>query len=481
MDSNVAKASAVTVLAAGLGIGGLAVVHNSQWHDQHGKIVIAAGNSQYFDLATQYKEDLRKFGVEVEVRRTTRFKDKEGRSTLRPLEGRLTLRALIDDNSGITAAFVKGDLVGSLQGRLASEKQKGRHAEYSKLRSVGRLFHEPVWVFTRGDLPIATLRDLKGKRILIGARDSGARGIARQLLNANGVIGNAATYIDEDLPADAGPLLSGTADAAIIVVAADTDKIQQLLRVPNIRLMDFTPEAEAYTNRFPALTKVVLRQGAVEFDPLLPTDDITLLSTTVALVVRPDMQPALVSLLTHAVVHNPKSGFDKHGDPVLFYRAGEFPSGNDPEFEVATEARVVYKSGELPIILKTLAPKAYSLGIPFSYTAYINTHWTTLVGLLGALAILLPLTRALPAIYVWIVRRRLVYWYRQLKALERNLDSGHVDAGALQAEFERIDSHVRRIRVPLYYSDKLYDLRGHIDLVRQRLAVRPMQTRMAAE
>ena len=376
---------------------------------------------------------------------------------------------------------MKGDLVGSLQGRLASEKQKGRHAEYSKLRSVGRLFHEPVWVFTRGDLPIATLRDLKGKRILIGARDSGARGIARQLLNANGVIGNAATYIDEELPADAGPLLSGTADAAIIVVAADTDKIQQLLRVPNIRLMDFTPEAEAYTNRFPALTKVVLRQGAVEFDPLLPTDDITLLSTTVALVVRPDMQPALVSLLTHAVVHNPKSGFDKHGDPVLFYRAGEFPSSNDPEFEVANEARVVYKSGELPIILKTLAPKAYSVGIPFSYTAYINTHWTTLVGMLGVLAILLPLTRALPALYVWIVRRRLVYWYRQLKALERNLDSGQYDAAALQAEFERIDSHVRRIRVPLYYSDKLYDLRGHIDLVRQRLAVRPMQTRMAAE
>ena len=481
MDSNVAKASAVTVLAAGLGIGGLAVVHNSQWHDQHGKIVIAAGNPQYYDLGIQYKEELRKYGVEVEVRRTTRVKDKEGRSTLRPLEGRLTLRALVDDNSGITAAFVKGDLVGSLQGRLASEKQKGRHAEYSKLRSVGRLFHEPVWVFTRGDLPIRTLRDLKGKRIILGTRDSGSRGIARQLLNANGVVGNTATFVDEDLPADAGPLVAGTADAAIIVLAADTDRIQQLLRVPNIRLMDFTPEAEAYINRFPALTKVVLRQGAVEFDPLLPTDDITLLSTTVALVVRPDMQPALVSLLTHAVVHNPKSGFDKHGDPVLFYRAGEFPSSNDPEFEVANEARVVYKSGELPIILKTLAPKAYSVGIPFSYTAYINTHWTTLVGMLGVLAILLPLTRALPALYVWMIRRRLVYWYRQLKALERNLDSGQYDAAALQAEFERIDSHVRRIRVPLYYSDKLYDLRGHIDLVRQRLAVRPMQTRMAAE
>src|SRR6185369_6390034 len=386
MDQNVAKASVVTVLAASLGIGGLAVLHNSQQLDYEGKIVIAAGNAQYYELANRYKDELRQYGVQVEVRRTTRIKDKEGKSVLRPLEGRVTLRALADDDSGITAGFVKGGLVGSLQGRLASEKQKGRHAEYSKLRSVGRLFHEPVWVFTRGDLPIKTLRDLKGKRVLIGTRDSGSRGIARLLMRANGVIEKQnATFIDEDLEADAGPLVAGTADAAILVVAADSDKIQKLLRVPNIRLMDFTPEAEAYTNRFPSLSKVVLRKGAVEFDPLIPTDDITLLSTSVALVVRPDMQPALVSLLTHAVVHNPKSGFDKNGDPVLFYRAGEFPSSNDPEFEVANEARVVYKSGELPIILKTLAPKAYSVGIPFSYTAYINTHWTTLVGMLGVL------------------------------------------------------------------------------------------------
>ena len=89
------------------------------------------------------------------MRRTTRIKDKEGKSTWAS-GGPLTLRALADDNSGITAGFVKGGLVGSLQGRLANEKQKGRHAEYSKLRSVGRLFHEPVWVFTRGDLPITT-------------------------------------------------------------------------------------------------------------------------------------------------------------------------------------------------------------------------------------------------------------------------------------------------------------------------------------
>jgi len=484
MDQNVAKASAVTVLVAGLGIGGLAVVHNAQRLDHEGRIVIAAGNSQYMELAERYQRTLAQYGVQVEVRRTTRVQDKEGHSKLRPLEGRLTLRALVDDDSGITAAFVKGDLVGSLQGRLASEKQKGRHAEYAKLRSLGRLFYEPVWVFTRGDLPITTLRDLKGKRIMIGTLDSGSRGIARQLLKANGVVGKeTATFIDDDLPADAGPLLTGAADAAILVVAADSDKIQQLLRVPNIRLMDFTPEAEAYTNRFPALGKVVLRKGAVEFDPLLPTDDITLLSTSVALVVRPDMQPALVSLLTYAVVHNPKSGIDKNGDPVLFYRAGEFPSGSDPEFEVANEARVVYKTGELPVVLQKFGPKAHDAGVPFSYTAFVNEQWAGLLAVITVIAIALPMFRAIPALYVWIVRRRLVYWYRQLKALERSLDSGgaRYDAAALHAEFERIDSHVKRIRVPMYYSNQLYDLRGHIDLVRQRLAVRPEALRMAAE
>jgi hypothetical protein len=275
----------------------------------------------------------------------------------------------------------------------------------------------------------------------------------------------------------------GTADAAILVVAADSDKIQKLLRVPNIRLMDFTPEAEAYTNRFPSLSKVILRKGAVEFDPLIPTDDITLLSTSVALIVRPDMQPALVSLLAHAVVHNPKSGFDKNGDPVLFYRAGEFPTANDPEFDVPDDARIVYKQGELPVVLKNLAPNAYSLGVPFTFTSFISTHAAKLIGMVGVLALLLPLTRAIPALYVWMIRRRLVYWYRQMKALERSLDAGgsKYDPEAVWAEFDRIDSHVRIMSVPAYYANQLYDLRGHIDLVRQRLAAMPETIRMAAE
>ena len=468
MESTYAKSVIVSVLVGIVGLASYGVVHQTRMIGE-GKIVMATGSSQYFELAESYRRDLERNGIQLEVQRRT--------------EGFATLRALLDPQSGINAGFIKGGLVGSMQGRLATEKAKGRHAEFGKLLSVGRLFYEPIWVYSRGNLPVASLRDLKNKKILTGTKESGARRIVNQLLKANGIDKTNATLIDEDLPADAAPLFDGRADVAITIAPPDSEKMQSLLRVPNILLMDFAAEAEAYDNRFPALTKVVLRRGSVEFNPVIPSEDITLLATTAALVVRSDVHPALVSLLTHAVINNPRSGFDKDGDPVLFYRAGEFPSASDPEFQVSPDARAVYKSSELPFLLRFLAPLNARMGIPFSFTAFVNSYAAqVLLVLIPLLAIMVPLSRALPALYVWNVRRRLVYWYRQLKTLERNLDSrgAKYDLATHQAELERIDGAVRRIRVPLYFSNELYDLRGHIDLVRQRLSVKP-GLQMAAE
>ena len=428
-----------------------------------GKIIMATGNATYHDLAATYRADLEANGVTLDLRDTT--------------EGFATLQALVNDKSGVNAGFVKGGLVGSLQGRLASEKAKQwRQQQLGKWLSIGRVFYEPIWVFTRGDLPIQSLRDLQHRRILIGLRDGGTRRIATQLLSANGVNSSNATLIEEILAPDAAQIHAGTADAAILITSPDTDRIQQLLRVPDIRLMNFAPEVEAYTSRFPSLTKLVLREGAVEFNPLLPSADITLLSTSAALVVRSDLHPALVSLLTHAMIHNPKSGFDKSGDPILFYKAGEFPSSHDPEFRFSSDALTVHRSGELPTLLRVLAPLNKRMGLPFSLTAFANAHGAqTILLLIPLLAIALPLMKALPAFYVWSIRQRLLYWYRQLTALERTLEypDAALHVRARRAELERIDDAVRKIRIPIYFADQVYDLRGHIDLVRQRLAVMP--------
>jgi uncharacterized protein len=457
MDSNVARTSVVTLLVAGVALTGFSLVRSAQDLDRAGKIVIAAGNAQYADLAAKYQKDLKVYGIDVVINTET--------------QGFAALRALTDNNSGITAGFIKGGLLGSLQGSLATEKAKGAHANYEQLLSLGRLFSEPIWVFTRGDMPIASLRDLAGKKILVGLRDGGTRRIATQLLRANDVLKENSTFIEAELTGDAYALKSGEADAGILIQSSDSEVVQQLMRVDNIRLMDFTPEAEAYTNRFPALSKVILRTGAVDFNPLLPSADITLLSTSVALAVRPSMEPALINLLTYSVINNPKSGFDKNGDPVLFYRAGQFPSPDDPELRLANDARIVYRSGELPFVLRVLAPVTRRFNLPFGYTAYAANHGAKLVLLIPILAVLVPLARGIPAFYTWFVRRRLLYWYRQLRLLERNVDSGgaRFDPEAVHAEFDRIDQHVRRIRLPSYFSHELYDLRGHIEMMRQRL------------
>src|SRR5262249_5968681 len=155
------------------------------------------------------------------------------------------------------------------------------------------------------------------------------------------------------------------ADAAILILPAESAKIQRLLRNPKIRLMDFAAEAAAYTSRFPSLTAVVLRQGAVEFAPETPPADVTLLASSVALIVRTSLNPSLQTLLASAVIHNPKSGFDKMGEPILFHRAGEFPHINDPEFEVTSAVRQLYKSGSLPVLLRATAQTNATLGLPF--------------------------------------------------------------------------------------------------------------------
>ena len=43
---------------------------------------------------------------------------------------------------------------------------------------------------------------------------------------------------------------------------------------------------------------------------------------------------------------------------------------------------------------------------------------------------------------------------------------------ALQTQIEEVDHEVMRVSVPLGYADQLYNLRSHIALVRDRIAVR---------
>jgi hypothetical protein len=104
--------------------------------------------------------------------------------------------------------------------------------------------------------------------------------------------------------------------------------------------------------------------------------------------------------------------------------------------------------------------------------------------LVTGIAIGFPLFRFLPQLYNWMTRGRLFYWYGQLKTLEASFDARPNDnhLREKQAELERIEDALSHIRFPLTFSDQLYNLRSHIDIVRRKIASRiNAPERLAAE
>ena len=182
------------------------------------------------------------------------------------------------------------------------------------------------------------------------------------------------------------------------------------------------------------------------------------------MLVRSDLHPEIVQLLLQAMV-------EVHGGSNIFQRPGEFPSGTDVEYAVAPAAIDFYKNGpsfmqrHLPLWLSVHAQRAIAV-------------------LVTAIALGLPLFRFLPVAYNWITRRRLFYWYAQLKALEASFDTDLTGKHLAhkQAEIERIEEAVSHIRFPLTFSDQLYNLRSHIDIVRRKVTSQvDAQRRMATD
>ena len=132
-----------------------------------------------------------------------------------------------DKSSGVAVAIV--------QSGVASAE------ELRQFDALGSMYHEPLWVFYRGEKSVNRLAELAGKRIGVGPPGSGTHAIARQLLAINGLIESdfprrmlAAVLVEDSVAAAATALQKGELDAAFFVAAFEADYIQRLLNDPNV-------------------------------------------------------------------------------------------------------------------------------------------------------------------------------------------------------------------------------------------------------
>jgi uncharacterized protein len=329
-------------------------------------------------------------------------------------------------------------------------------AERNGLVSLGSLFTEPLWLFLRDGKDITRLTQLKGLKINLGPEGTGVPRLFKQVLSVNGVEpADLAVGALENTPATM-ELLEGRIDGLVFSSAPEAPLIQMLLQTPGIRLFNFA-QAEAYTRRLPFLSHVVLPRGIVDLGRDLPAQDYQLIAPTATLVARADLHPALIDLFVQAAA-------DIHGGTGWFQQQGQFPSARYTEIPVAPEAAKFYKNGS-PLLQRYMS---------FWLANFFDRMWVLVVAL-GAL--ILPLSRVVPPLYVWRIRSRVYKWYGQLRSVEQALeDAQSLEApsrGAIYAaqltRLNEIEELVNQISIPLSFADGLYGLRSHINFVRQRV------------
>ncbi|MDQ6957327.1 MAG: TAXI family TRAP transporter solute-binding subunit [Mariprofundaceae bacterium] len=320
--------------------------------------------------------------------------------------------------------------------------QSGEHS----LQSLGSMYFEPLWVFTRQGLKLNFLNALQGKRIAIGMQGSGTQALTIKLLQDNGINENNATLLPLNASQSAEALMNNQVDVAFIVSAANSQVIQTLQQQKNIHLMNMT-RAEAYTRRMNSLSSIKLPQGALNLQLNVPATDIQMLASTATLIASGNLHPALQGLVMQASA-------SIHSQAGLFSNADTFPSAYGSGISISATAQHFYKSG----------PPFLQRFLPFWAANMVDR---LKVMLLPFLALLLPLFKIMPPLYRWRIRSRIYRWYEELGKVDSALSDGFQES--LLDDLNRIETEIKKVHVPLSYAEELYDLRLHLTLVRNQV------------
>ncbi len=405
-----------------LAVSGLVVAYQFVEPAPPKSISIATGpeNGAYYTFAQQYRRILARDGIAL---------------TVIPTKGSVENLQLLQNGRASVAL---------IQGGTATAHDK------ENLQSLGSLFLEPIWLFSRKGNNLASLSELKGRRVAVGAPGSGTHLLVMQVLAASGVTERNASLLMEGTQEAATRLVKVEIDAAFFVASPRAPLIQDLLRNKAVQLVSF-PRTKAYSRLFPFLTPVTLDEGVLDLGESIPPRDIGLLATVASLASRKDLNPNLVPALLEAVTQ-------VHGEGGLLEARGQFPSVDFVEIPMDEDARRYLKDG--PTLLYRVMP--YRAAVLFDRTKIL---------VLPFIALLFPLFQIGPPLYQWRVRSRIYRWYAIVREIDAMIQKRSFPEGP-QKQLERLrelEKDVAAVSVPLVYMGDLYNLRLHIGFITNKL------------
>jgi len=319
----------------------------------------------------------------------------------------------------------------------------------SDLYSLGSIGFEPFWVFVRKGDSIRSVRDLAGRRVIVGPKGSGSRATALLLIEDNGIENDVelAPWENQSPEALAEELSAGRIDAACMVGEPSAPFITQLLQTEDLMPLSLKRTA-AYARRHPGLEELVLPMGAFDLARDIPSADLDLVAPATNLVAGAELHPAAVAVLLEAAK-------EIHRSPTLFSAQGTFPSSKYVSLPLSPAATQYFSQGPgfvyrlLPFGLASLATWLVTLLTPFATAAFF-------------------LFKAVPGLIRLRFNMRLQKCYRRLQQLETAM-GGDVETKELLRELDALREESTDLRVPRSLVPSYLEFRQNIHDSRERL------------
>jgi TRAP transporter TAXI family solute receptor len=387
-------------------------------------VVIAAGSKggAYYKYAEQYSEKLKANGIDSKILDTKGASENVG--------------LLKDKKADI--AFIQGGIIEN--GFIQDE-----------IEVLGSIYFEPLWVFIHKEETeiLKDLRALKGKIIAVGKEGGGTKEVASKILSINGITPDNTTWVYDEPKLAYKKLIDKNIDTVFLIGGYESPIIDQMLNDDQLKLLSIR-RSEAYTREFHFLSTIKLPEGIISFEKNIPDSEVKLISPVAMLGVRGEFHSALKTLLI-------QTAQEIHLNTGPYINNSQFPSQNFVDIKLSDEALRFYKYG----------PSLLQRYLPFWLADLIDRLKIMLIPLIG---VMLPLFKLAPPAYRWRIRSKIYKWYKTLKKMEESI-SGKVtskEASKIILKLDQIEHEARNTPVPLSYAEELYNLRMHIQLVREK-------------
>ncbi|WP_425043178.1 TAXI family TRAP transporter solute-binding subunit [Primorskyibacter sp. S87] len=384
------------------------------------RLAAGPGGGAYVQVADDYAEVLARDGIRLRIVETA---------------GSAENAALLREGK-VDAAFLQGGI-----------NARGMAAE-----AVGNIFYEPIVLLARDDgiLP-DNPSQWKGLRINSGAPGSGTEAAFRDFEAAVELSREDNEHLEFPYDEAVSALLNGDLDIAAFVAPIDAPYLVEAYHTPGLHTLALD-HAEAISRRMEYAGVVTVPTGGMSLDPVLPAEPRQLVALSARLVVDENLHPALVNRLTMAAI-------ELHRGRGIITDPGTFPSIEATGLPVNKTARQLIQNG----------PTTWHDWLPYWMAAQINR---VLLLFLPFFFIAVPLLRAVPSIYTYLMRWRVWQHYPEIRLIEDELMQAPSveELETMRTRLDELDERLAGLRLPPAYRQVQYDARLHLELVQKRIA-----------